>query len=240
MSELPESIESAIAQATVATNAAIADGYSRVQVELLIPELKQMLVAEQFLTGFTQYGSQLKVFFPDAGAAALARRDWKDVPFKIMDIGTGRVPPEVQIEPEDEAILFITPSSVEVKQVEKLCEVAAQRPVVMLNPRLEDAAIVGIGYAGRQLRDRFLNNIHSCYHLRPIEGATVFRCYPGLWQVWRETSDDYKLLVEMPKRPSGEEIDQILFGTPTSDPENSPKQPGLFASMQRFLRTFTR
>lgn len=239
MSELPESIESAIAQATEATNAAIADGYSLVQVELLIPELKQMLVAEQFLTGFTQYGSKLKVFFPDAGAAALARRDWGDVPFKITDIGTGKVPPEVQIQPEDEAIIFINPSSVEVNQVEKLCEVAQDRLVIMLNPRLEDAAIVGIGYTARQLRDRFINNIQSCYHLRPLEGVTVFRCYPGLWQVWRETSDDYKLIVELPKKPTGEEIDQLLFGTPKSDPAD-PKKPGLFVSMQRFLRTFTR
>ena len=164
MSELPKSLEEAIAASAEATQAAIADGYSRLQVELLIPELKPMRVAELFLADFTQFGSHLKIFFPDAGAAALARRDWGDVPFKIRDIGTGRVPTQMQIEPEDEAFLFIAPSAVEVNQVEKLCIEAGERPVVMLNPTLEDLLMIGVGYAGRQLRDRFLNNIECCYY----------------------------------------------------------------------------
>jgi len=72
----------------------------------------------------------------------------------------GKVSVEQQIQPEDEAFLFIAPSAVEVAQVEKLCE-AGSRPVVLFN-RLEDVSIIGIGYAGRQLRDRFLNAIESC------------------------------------------------------------------------------
>jgi len=47
-------------------------------------------------------------------------------------------------------LLFIAPSAVEVAQVEKLCEAAGSRPVVLFNC-LEDVSI-GIGYAGRQLR----------------------------------------------------------------------------------------
>jgi len=241
MPELPNSLEEAIAQAVEATQAAIADGYSRLQVELVFPELKTIPVAEQFLAGFTQFGSQLKIFFPDAGAAALARRDWGEVPFQILDIGTGRVPPEEQIQPEDEAFLFISPSAVEVNQVEKLCEVAAERPVVMLNPRLEDLAIIGIGYAGRQLRSRFLKNIESCYYLYPLEGGAVFRCYPSPWQVWQETKEEYQLIAELPKKPVGEELEQILYGKTTQSADSpAPKKPGIFASMQRFLRTLSR
>lgn len=242
MAELPTSLEEAIAQSAQATCAAIADGYSRLQVELVYPELKPMLVAEQFLAQFTQFGTQLKVFFPDAGAAALARRDWGEVPFKILDIGTGKMPVEEQILPEDEAFIFIAPSAVEVAQVEKLCEAAQERPVVMLNPRLEDVAIVGIGYAARQLRDRFLNNIESCYHLRPLEGGMLFRYYPTQWQVWREKNEDYELIAELPRKPFGEEIDEILFATTQSTSSDIPasKKPGIFASMQRFLRTLSR
>lgn len=243
MSELPKSLEEAIAQAAEATQAALADGYHQLQVELVIPELKPMLVAEQFLVEFTQFGSKLKIFFPDAGAAALARRDWGDVPYKILDIGTGRVPPEAKIEPEDEVFLLITPSAVEVNQVEKLCELAGDRPVIMLNPCLQDVAMVGIGYAGRQLRDRFLNNIESCYFLRSLDDGTLFRCYPSLWQVWREKNDDYELIVELPRKPSLEEIDRILVGKPqTADADNSPapKKPSIFASLQRFLRTLSK
>lgn len=239
MTELPKTLEDAIAQAQEATQAAIADGYTRLQVELLFPELKLMPVALQFIPALEQM-SQLKVFFPDAGAAALARRDWGDVPFKILDVGTGRVPVQQQIQPEDEAFLFIAPSAVEVAQVEKLCEQAAARPVVLLNPRLEDVAIVGIGYAGRQLRARFLNNIEPCYHLRPLDGAALLRCYPSPWQVWLETGNDYKLVAELPKKPDGEELDQILTGETKASSSSLPKKPRLFTNLQRFLRTLSR
>lgn len=240
MTELPKTLEDAIAQAQAATQAAIADGYTRLQVELLFPELKLMPVALQFIPTWEQL-SQLKVFFPDAGAAALARRDWGDVPFKIFDVGTGKVSVQKQIQPEDQTFLFIAPSAVEVAQVEKLCEEAGSRPVVLLNPRLEDVAIVGIGYAGRQLRTRFLNNIEPCYHLRPLDGAALFRCYPSSWQVWLETGNDYQMIAELSKKPDGEELDQILTGSSTQPAGSSqPKKPSLFTNLQRFLRTLSR
>ncbi|MBD0388778.1 MAG: DUF1995 family protein, partial [Nostoc sp. C3-bin3] len=47
MSELPNSLEDAIAQSRVAVQAALADGCTRIQVEFLFPELKFMPVAEQ-------------------------------------------------------------------------------------------------------------------------------------------------------------------------------------------------
>lgn len=242
MPELPKTLEEAIAQARVATQAAIADGYSLLQVELLIPELKPMPVAEQFLPAFDQFASQLKVFFPDAGAAALARRDWGDVPFQILDVGTGRLPVQKQIQLEDAVFLLVAPTAVEVAQVEKLYEEAgASRPFVLLNPRMEDVTIIGIGYAGRQLRDRFLNAIESCYYLRPLDEAALFRCYPSPWQVWVETGGDYQLLTELPKKPVGDELDLILAGTnqPAAG-QPAPKKPKLFAGLQRFLRTLNR
>jgi hypothetical protein len=246
MADFPKTLEQAIAQAAVATSTAIADGYTRLQVELVIPELKPMSVAEQFLADFTQFGSQLKVFFPDAGAAALAQRDWGEVGFKIVDIGT-RSPLEEKIEPEDAALLFISPSAVEVERVEKLCELSMGLPTVMLNPRLEDVAIVGIGYAGRQLRTRFLNNIESCYYLRPIENISVFRAYPGDWQIWKEAGEEFQLIAEQPTKPMGDEIDAILYGAGASKSNaddaasgSAPRKLGIFASMQRFLRTLSR
>ena len=240
MTELPKTLEDAVAQAQEATKAAIADGYFLLQVELLFPELKPMPVAQQFLPAFDSFGSQFKVFFPDAGAAALARRDWGDVPFKILDVGTGKMPVQQQIQPEDQAFLFVAPSGVEVIQLEKLCEEAGSRPVVIFNPRLEDVTIVGIGYAGRQLRDRFLNTIEPCYHLRPLEGAALFRCYPSPWQVWLETGEDYQLIKELPTKPAGDELEDILAAT--TQPANSPqpKKSGPIANLQRFLRTPSR
>jgi Domain of unknown function (DUF1995) len=246
MAELPKTLEDAIAQACEATKAALAAGHTRLCVELVFPELKAMPIAEQFLPTFE--GMQLKVFFPDTGAAALARRDWKPESFKIDDIGTGRLPIADKLAPEDEVFLLIEPSAVEVGEVEKLCNAAEGRPVVMLLPRLEDAAIVGIGYAARQLRERFIKTLVSCYYIRPLEGAAVYRCYPSPWQVWLEIGDDYQLIAEADKRPAGDELDRIIFQATqpaTSEPSSSsgeamqPKKPGVFKNLQRFLRALS-
>ena len=243
MSELPKTLGEAVSQASIATQNAIADGNNRLQVEILLPELNPMPVAERFLTTEDDNTHKFnKIFFPDAGAAALARRDWGDAPFELLDISTKRVSVEEQIQPEDEAILCIAPTAQEVLQIEKLCNAMGDRPVVLLNPRLEDVSIVGIGYAGRQLRDRFLKNIQSCYYLRPLEEGTLFRCYPGLWQVWRETTDGYELIKELPNKPVGDDLDLIFAGETANTTEDAPKPKKLsmFASMQRFMKALSR
>ncbi|MBW4614540.1 MAG: DUF1995 family protein [Desmonostoc vinosum HA7617-LM4] len=242
MTELPNTLEDAIVQSRTACQAALADGCTRLQVEFLFPELKPLPVAEQFLPLFAEYDSRLKVFFADAGAAALARRDWVDAPFKILDIGTARAASlQSKIQPEDEIFLFVAPTSVELPQLEKLCQEIGDRPVIILNPRLEDSGIVGIGYAARQTRQRFLNIIESCYYLRPVDDETaVFRCYPGQWEVWVETNGEYQKIAELPKKPSGDDLDLILMqGQPQATNAVPAKKPNVFKSLQRFLKALS-
>ncbi|HCQ20010.1 MAG: hypothetical protein AN481_15275 [Aphanizomenon flos-aquae LD13] len=242
MAELPKTLEDAIAQSTEAVKSALADGVTRIQVELLFPELKFMTVAEQFLPQFTEYESRLKVFFADAGAAALARRDWTDAQFQISDIGTGRAASlAAKIQPEDEIFLFIAPTSVEVPQLEKLCELIGERPVIMLTPRLEDSSIVGIGYAARETRRRFISTIESCYYIRPVDDqSALFRCYPGLWEIWLETEGEYQKITELPKKPSGDELDAILLGKGENTTDSTPaKKSSVFKSLQRFIKALS-
>lgn len=173
----------------------------------------------------------------------MARRDWKAITFELLNISTKRVSVEEQIQPEDEGILCIAPTAQEVLQIEKLCNAMGEnRPVVLFNPRLEDVSIVGIGYAGRQLRDRFLKNMQSCYYLRLLEEGTLFRCYPGLWQVWRETTDGYELIKELPNKPVGDDLDLIFAGETATSTEDAPKPKKLsiFAGMQRFMKALSR
>ncbi|TAE54902.1 MAG: DUF1995 family protein [Nostocales cyanobacterium] len=242
MAELPKTLEDAIAQSRDAVKSALADGRTRIQVELLFPELKFMPVSEQFLPVFAEYESRLKVFFADAGAAALARRDWADVPFKILDIGTGRMASlESKIQPEDEIFLFISPTNVEVPQLEKLCEFIGERPFVILNPRLEDSSVVGIGYAARETRKRFISTIESCYYLRPIdEESALMRAYPGDWEIWLESDGEYQKIAELPNKPSGDEIDMILMkGQPQTSEGTPTKKPSVIKSLQRFIKALS-
>lgn len=244
MVELPQDLDGAIAQARAATAAAIQDGYRLLQVELVFPELKAQPIAKQFLSVWEAIGTPPKVLFPDAGSAALARRDWGEAPFKIADIGSRSRSIETRLSPEDEWFVAIEPSAIEVTQVEQLYNYAGDRPVVLLLPHLEDVATIGIGYAGRQLRERFLNRIETCYYLQPLEGASLFRCYPSPWQVWRETeAGNYELIWENPEKPVGDRLERILSGEPesTANPEStasrptSPKKVGFLTGLQRFL-----
>ncbi len=240
MSSIPKTLPEATEQAKTAVQAAIQDGYTRIQVEMAIPELKHQPIAEQFLDSFAE--QQFKVFFPDAGAAALARRDWANPDFVIRGLGELASP----IDADDDLYLVVNPSSIEVATVESLCNESGDRPVILLNPTLEDVAVVGIGYAARQLRERFLSQIETCYYLRPIDEAAVYRCYPGPWQIWRETApDEYELVKDLPQRPSGEDIERILYGDADAADSDSVSKPGssrkksLLGELQQFIRALT-
>ncbi len=238
MSTLPDTLEEAVTQAQASTKAAIADGLTRLQVELKFPELKVLPVAQQYLNGFEDRGTHMRVFFPDAGSGALARRDWGDTPYPLRGIG------ELQavIQPNETLFVFVEPSPVEVEQVEALCGEAGDRPCVFLNPRLEDVATIGIGYAGRQLRDRFLNTIESCYYIRPLEGALLFRAYPFPWQVWVESETGYTLVAEEAEKPVGDVLDRILLQASGGDadaPTTAPPRRSFLAGVQDFLRALS-
>ena len=248
MSKLPNTLEEAIEQALAATKAALNDGYGRIQVELVFPEiaLRAQSLALEFTKLFEDYGSSLKVMFPDMGAAALARRDWQEFPFQVSDLGSSRTPVDTKISDDDEIFLVVCPSAVEVTLVERLCNLAGDRPVVILIPQLEDVSIVGIGYAARQLRERFLSTLQSCYYVQPLEGGAILRNYPSPWQVWWEKEESYELIAELPQKPVGDALEQI-FQQAAGDNEESgeedkpamPKKKGVFSSLQQFLRALS-
>lgn len=242
MLQVPTSLEETLEQAKQATQLALEEGCGRVQVELLIPEiaLQAQDLALEFTSILAEYGEGLRVLFPDTGAAALARRDWGDIPFKVTDLGSRFTPVEMKISPDDRAFLVVCPSAVEVNSVEKLCNLAENRPVVLLIPQLEDVSIVGIGYAARQLRERFLSTLESAYYFRPLEGAVVLRSYPSLWQVWLEKEDGYEAIAEQAEKPMGEALEMLLEratgqGDETADAPK-PKKSGFLSNMQKFLR----
>jgi hypothetical protein len=246
MNTFPKSLEEAVAQAKEATKAALADGYTRLQVELLIPEiaLQAQALALEFSSIFDEYGSGLKILFPDAGAAALARRDWQQVPFQVTDLGSRFTQVESQVALEDEAFIVVCPSSVEVEKVEKLCNVAGDRPVVLLIPQLEDVSVVGIGLAARKLRERFISTLYSCYYLRPLEGAAVFRSHPSSWQIWLETEEEYQLATELSQKPIGEDLELLLMKLSQANSSSNsdlpqPKKTGILGNLQRFLKALS-
>lgn len=232
----PDSLETSISQAVEATKAAIADHKTLLQVEIAIPELKPLPVAQQYLSELPDLGQNVKVFFSDTGAAALARHQWQNISYELRGIEELLDP----VQPENDAFVFIAPTPVEVGKVEQICNQAGDRVCILLNPKLEDVSIVGIGMAGRTLRERFLNNIESCYTFLPLERGAVIRSYPSDWQIWwaegEEDNREHQILASEENRPSGERIGQILASlTATED----VRKPSLFDNMQQFWKALT-
>lgn len=230
----PDSLETSISQAVEATKAAIADHKTLLQVEIAIPELKPLPVAQQYLSQLPNLGENVKVFFSDTGAAALARHQWKDISYELRGIEELIDP----VQPENDAFVFIAPTPVEVGKVEQICSQAGDRVCILLNPKLEDVSIVGIGMAGRTLRERFLNNIESCYSFLPLERGAVIRSYPSEWQIWwaEGEEDEHQILATEESRPSGERIGQLLASLTATE---EIRKPGLLDNMQQFWKALT-
>ncbi|MEA5534758.1 DUF1995 family protein [Crocosphaera sp. XPORK-15E] len=245
MLEVPNSLEQAISQAKEAAKLALEAGVGRISLELIIPEiaLQAQALALEFTSLFEGRESGLKVIFPDTGAAALARRDWGETPFSVTDLGSRATAIESKISDADEAFLLVCPSSVEVGTVEKLCNLAGDRPVILLIPQLEDVSIVGIGYAARQLRERFISTLESVYYFRPLDGVAVLRSYPSPWYVYLERDSGYELIAEETQKPMGEALENLILKATTGEEDNSnipqPKKSGMFANMQRFLKALS-
>ena len=261
MAVIPQSFQEIISQAKQALQVSLESGCTRITIDLVIPEiaLKAQYLASEFADFFSDYGSGLKIIFPDMGAAALARRDWGETDFIVTDIGSSRTPVDTKISDSDEVFLVVSPSAVEVSLLEKLCNLAGDRPVIILIPQLEDVSVVGIGYAARQLRERFISILESAYYYRPLRSAIVLRSYPEQWQVWQNKTNqednnlltddiqivipdgtNYELVAEVRQKPLGEALERILLGESEDEEGNStvqtPSASGLLGSLKSFLR----
>ncbi|KAL8545602.1 hypothetical protein ACS0TY_005653 [Phlomoides rotata] len=162
---LPSDLEGAVCQSGQASAEFVSSGGMRAIVELLIPqfqflddegaqnELWQM--SKIFLdTLIEETGCQrVKAIFPDAGAAALLKYQWKDAAFSFSSLGDRK-----PVSSEDEIVVMVVPDYQMLKYVEKIASDLSDdppRPLIMWNPRLisED---VGVGINVRRLRRDFL------------------------------------------------------------------------------------
>jgi hypothetical protein len=227
MTNLPDTLEDATTQAIAATVAAIEAGFSRLIVDIRFAELKPMPIAYDFALQFNKlYGENWQALFADAGAAALAKHEWADLEVSMRGVNEGRA----AIRPEDKAFLLVAPSSVEVDRVEKLLQLAGDRPFVLLNPRLENTE-VGIGLTARKLRDRFFNTFETCYYIQPLrEGAALWRNYPQAWQVWQPGDEGMKMILEQEQRPVGDDLNRIIT-------QATGKQASFLTQMQQMFKT---
>ena len=170
--------------------------------------LRLLPVVIRFVQALRESGFDPVMAWPDAGAAALAQRDapeLADACCSLMDLKRGRL-----TDAGERLLLAIAPQPSDYDEFEAVVE-AWTGPVVMVNGRLEDAA-VGIGNVARTRRKGFVATWQVAFWLQPLAQGALQRCCPKPWWVFRRDPDGHRAVASFDNRPEPEAIDEALFG----------------------------
>jgi Domain of unknown function (DUF1995) len=182
-------------------------------------ELIQILENKGRDPDFKWKGPKVRVYFPDEGNAALARRDWMGpeakVPPCVEFSSCGGV--RYQDVKNDAVVFFFCPKAAESDYVEKLLQTTEMEAenlklTVFVNPNLVDMGVTGFGMAGRMLRERLLDGLTNVYYLRTLQWGALTRVWPRPFSVWEEDTDaegGYKLIWTGGRLPSNPEVEDI-------------------------------
>lgn len=164
-------------------------------------------------------GPWARVYFPDEGNAALARRDWMGeqakVPPCVVFSSCGGV--QSQDVSNDALVFFFCPKASESDSVEAILlkteQTAANlKLTVFVNPNLVDMGVTGFGLAGRMLRERLIDPLQHTYYLRTLSWGALTRKWPQPYSVWQEDEDvegGYRLIKTLDRLPSNPEVEDM-------------------------------
>ena len=200
---LPADLRSAEAEALAAVQAALASQAKGLwTVEWRFEGLRILPVALRLLAALTPQRPEARLLFPDAGATALAKRDSPEQAAQLLGLGD-LLRLQQADGGSDGLVLLAAPTPADYEEVENLC--AQHRgPLVMLNGRLEDAAI-GIGTVARERRKGFLSEWQAAYGLIPTAEGALRRVFPDDWQFYRCDPDGYRSICTFESRPDREQ-----------------------------------
>lgn len=182
--------------------------------------------------GYSERGS-IRLYFPDMGAAALARRDWKmgtdesKVPGCMVTANIQNDP----VQPTDKAAVLICPLHYETDFVQRVVNQCDEQgiPLFMVNPDLISMD-QGFGVRARNLRKQLLNTFVTTYKLKTLAQGAVVREWPQGFSVWNEDPEaedgtGYSLLDSFTKDPTREMLDEMFDAANPVDPNAPPTEP---------------
>ncbi|KAL7462263.1 hypothetical protein ACHAXS_002648 [Conticribra weissflogii] len=192
-------------------------------------------------------GPKIRIYFPDEGSAALARRDWKsEVPACVDFSSCGGV--QVANVSRDSVLVFFCPRASEAEFVEDILYKTEENRgdelmlTVMVNPLLVDMGVTGFGMAGRRLRERLIDGLIPAYYLRTLAWGALTRVWPQLFTVWQEdvnSEGGYRMIKAMDRLPSNPEVEDI-YDIENGDKKEPGEGFGLLNALGDFVNGMTR
>ncbi|KAL6965555.1 adenylate kinase [Sarracenia purpurea var. burkii] len=240
-----------------ATQRAINDGKTRLKVEISIPELNPemdvyrigtlMELVRVLALTFADDGKHIKVCVQGSmGEGALAGMplqiagsrkilefmDWGDYGAMGTFINIGSIGAK-EVSEEDDIFILVAPQNAVgnciIDDLRAMTDAAANRPVILVNPRLKDLpASSGIMQTmGRDKRLEYAASFENCYHFRllyyagtqyPIMGA-LRMSYPYGYELYKRMDEPsrkekYVILSTFAERPNVDEINDAFEGKP--------------------------
>lgn len=223
--QLPADLFTAETMALEAIEAALHDqSCLRWSVTLKFEGLRLMPLAIRMTNSLRAKSLEPLLVWPDAGAAALAKRDAPELANDVRSIRD-----LLKTDDDDQHQRLMLAAGVQMSDYQDFCDLCEKHTgnVVMLNGRLEDAA-VGIGSVARARRKGFLASWKQAYWLEPLQRGALMRAYPDDWELFRADADGFRFATGFEERPDSETID-AGFGI---DPSSIGQQIG---SVGRFL-----
>lgn len=181
---------------------------------------------------------RVQMLFADEGTAAYARNNWGDALPSRAVLGSM---PRAQLIDGVTVLLLITPQATEVPAVTRLITQVEERSpgtlVLLVNPKLVDMQSTGYGLVGRELRDMVTSTFAVAYALKSYALGASYRVYPGGWSVWKEEAEaagGYGLVYSASRRPSGDEVDDLLYASEGDEGGGGNPLDGLGAFIKNF------
>ncbi|KAL0928986.1 hypothetical protein M5K25_000925 [Dendrobium thyrsiflorum] len=192
---------------------------------------ESMQLIREFVDRFVapEKSTRTRIFFPEAKEVDFARRtffeatsfklDYLTKPSLFQDFGfVSRVKMSDRVKPQDELFLVAYPyfNVNEMLVVEELYEEAVMnttRKLIIFNGELDR---IRSGYYPSffypklaSLTKTFLPKLETVYYIHNFKGrngGTLFRSYPGAWQVLRKLGDTFICLHQQEEMPSLKEV----------------------------------
>ena len=140
------------------------------------------------------------ILYPDAGGAALAKRDYPKYSENIFTfkeyVALNEIP--------DSLLLICSPQPYDIELFENICSVC-NSTIIMINGKLEDP-IVGIGSVGREMRKRFAYKWKTIYYIQPLSKGALLNKYPNDWELYKMNNSLYTYVKSFSNKPDDETI----------------------------------
>eukprot|EP00549_Striatella_unipunctata_P009199 CAMPEP_0118676524 /NCGR_PEP_ID=MMETSP0800-20121206/2097_1 /TAXON_ID=210618 ORGANISM="Striatella unipunctata, Strain CCMP2910" /NCGR_SAMPLE_ID=MMETSP0800 /ASSEMBLY_ACC=CAM_ASM_000638 /LENGTH=246 /DNA_ID=CAMNT_0006572051 /DNA_START=162 /DNA_END=902 /DNA_ORIENTATION=+ len=178
-------------------------------------ELMDIIVNKGKNASATWEGPLCRIYFPDEGSAALARRDWADImpPCVAYSACGGVKASGDDTTSRDSLVLFFCPRASEVEFIEEtLATMPLNMSCVFVNPLLVDMGVTGFGMRGRLLRERLIDQLEYIYYLRTLTWGALTRLWPQDYTVWQEDETamgGYRCISQLNRLPSNPEVETI-------------------------------